>query len=130
MVAPPAQGEAMASVLVVEDEAFTALALVDELADLGHVVRDAMDGEAALGILKTFAADILVTDLMMPKMNGDELIRRVRGLPGRAIPVVLITGVPEAKLPADVQYDAYLGKPVDHRVLGKVIDRLVARSRG
>jgi len=119
----------MASVLVVEDEAFTALALVDELADLGHVVRDAMDGEAALGILKSFAADILITDLMMPNMSGGELIRRVRRQAGRAIPVVLITGVPEAKLPPDIQYDAYLGKPVDHRALGKVIERLVAQYR-
>jgi len=119
----------MASVLVVEDEAFTALALVDELADLGHTVRDAMDGEAALGILKSFAADILITDLMMPKMGGGELIRHVRDLGGRMIPVVLITGVPEAKLPADIGYDAYLGKPVDHEALGRVIDRLVALYR-
>jgi CheY-like chemotaxis protein len=119
----------MASVLVVEDEAFTALALVDELADLGHTVREAMDGEAALEEMKTFAPDILVTDLMMPKMNGEELIRHVRSLAGRIIPIVLISGVPEAKLPADISYDAYLGKPVDHRALGRVIERLLAQFR-
>ena len=79
----------MASVLVVEDEAFTAMALVDELADLGHEVRDAMDGEAALGVMKSFDPDILITDLMMPTMGGGELIRQVRAMGGRAIPVVL-----------------------------------------
>jgi len=119
----------MASVLVVEDEAFTALALVDELSDLGHEVRDAMDGAAAIGVMKSFAPDILVTDLMMPNMGGGELIRHVRALSGRPIPVVLITGVPEAKLPSDVSYDAYLGKPVDHEALGRVIDRLVATNK-
>ena len=115
----------MASVLVVEDEAFTALALVDELADLGHTVRDAMDGEAAIGMLDEFTPDILITDLMMPRMSGGELIRHVRGRPGPNIPVVLITGVPEAKLPSDIGYDAYLSKPVDHAALGLVIARLV-----
>ena len=119
----------MASVLVVEDEAFTAMALVDELADLGHEVRDAMDGEAALGVMKSFDPDILITDLMMPTMGGGELIRQVRAMGGRAIPVVLITGVPEAKLPADLGYDAYIGKPVDHEALGRVIERLTARDR-
>ncbi len=115
----------MASVLVVEDEAFTALALVDELADLGHTVRDAMDGEAAIDVLADFTPDILITDLMMPRMGGGDLIRHVRARPGPAIPVVLITGVPEAKLPIDIGYDAYLSKPIDHTALGLVITRLV-----
>ena len=52
-----------------------------------------------------------------------------RAMGGRAIPVVLITGVPEAKLPADLGYDAYIGKPVDHEALGRVIERLTARDR-
>ena len=75
----------MASVLVVEDEAFTALALVDELADLGHTVRDAMDGEAAIGVLDEFTPDILITDLMMPRMRlGRKCSRRAPRYPGSA----------------------------------------------
>jgi CheY-like chemotaxis protein len=119
----------MASVLVVEDEAFTALALVDELGDLGHTVRDAMDGEEAISVLETFSPDILVTDFMMPRMGGDALIRHVRARGGPAIPVVLISGLPESRLPAGMGYDAYLGKPLDQGALAQAIDRLVAQFR-
>ena len=119
----------MASVLVVEDEAFTALALVDELSDLGHTVRDAVDGEEAIGVLETFSPDILVTDFMMPKMGGDGLIRYIRARACPKIPVVLISGLPEARLPADIGYDAYLGKPLDEGALAQTIDRLIAKYR-
>ncbi|HWA60192.1 MAG TPA: response regulator [Caulobacteraceae bacterium] len=114
----------MAQVLVAEDEAFTALALVDELERLGHVVRDAPDGAAALEVMRSFAPDVLVTDLMMPKVDGAALIRKVKARPGPPIPVVLITGVPEVKLPQGLPYDAYIGKPVDYGKLGRTIDRL------
>ena len=119
----------MASVLVVEDEAFTALALVDELSDLGYTVRDAVDGEEAMGVLETFSPDILVTDFMMPKMGGDALIRHMRARGGRIIPVVLISGLPESRLPADIGYDAYLGKPLDEGALAHTVNRLITKYR-
>ena len=119
----------MASVLVVEDEAFTALALVDELAGLGHTVRDALDGEEAISVLETFSPDILVTDFMMPKMGGDALIRYVRARRTRMIPVVLISGLPESKLPAGIGYDAYLGKPLYDGALARIVEQLVERYR-
>jgi CheY-like chemotaxis protein len=116
----------MAQVLVAEDEAFTAMALVDELERLGHVVRDARDGGRALALLDSFVPDVVVTDLMMPDVDGAALIRGLRGRPGPQIPVVLITGVPEVKLPHGLAYDAYLGKPVDYRQLGRLIDGFMA----
>jgi CheY-like chemotaxis protein len=116
----------MARVLVAEDEAFTALALVDELERQGHQVQEARDGAIALVLLSTFRPDILVTDLTMPKVDGAELIRSVRGRPGRHIPVILITGVPMTKLPGGIGFDAYLGKPIDYPKLGRTIERLLA----
>ena len=73
------------------------MALVDELERLGHVVRDAQDGAVALALLDSFTPDVVVTDLMMPKVDGAGLIRGLRGRPGPPIPVVLITGVPEGQ---------------------------------
>ena len=118
----------MHRVLIAEDEAFTALALADMLEDRGHIVRDAPDGAVALAILEEFAARVLVTDLMMPKIDGAELIRQVRAKHGGAIAIILITGVPESKLPGDLSYDAYLGKPVDHDALSRLVDRLAANT--
>lgn len=114
----------MAKVLIAEDEAFTAMALMDVLEDLGHTVKDAADGEAAIALMKDFRPDILVTDLMMPKVDGAELIRAMHRLIAASIPVILITGVPQSKLPEDLAYDAYLGKPVDHALLGQLVERL------
>ena len=115
----------MASVLVVEDEALTALALIGDLADRGHVVRDAADGAIAMDMLREFAPDVLVTDLTMPRVDGAALIRHVRAKPGRPLPIILLTGISEDQLPADLRYDGYLTKPVDHDALGLMIARLV-----
>ncbi len=118
----------MARVLIAEDEAFTAIALVETLERQGHLVRDAADGEAAIAALSEFHPDILVTDLMMPKIDGAALIRHVRASEGPALPVILVSGVPEAKLPEDIAYDAYLGKPIDHAELGRVVKMLARRG--
>ena len=118
----------MVRVLVAEDEAFTAIALVDSLEREGHQVRDAADGADAISLLDDFDAEVLVTDLMMPNVDGAALIRHVRARQGAALPVILITGVPESKLPQDLSYDAYLGKPVDHAALGRMIAALTRRG--
>ena len=60
----------MVRVLVAEDEAFTAMALVDTLESEGHEVRDATDGADAIRLLEEFDAQVLVTDLMMPGIDG------------------------------------------------------------
>jgi len=119
----------MAQILIAEDEAFTAMALVDLLEGHGHTVRDAADGAQAIDLLERFDADVIVTDLMMPRMDGYALIRHVRARPGPAIPIILITGVPQSKLPADLVYEGYLGKPVDHEGLRSLVDRLAGAAK-
>ncbi|QUD86938.1 response regulator transcription factor [Phenylobacterium montanum] len=114
----------MAQVLIAEDEAFTAMALVDALADQGHTVRDAADGAIAIRMLDDFEADLVITDLMMPNLDGAGLIRFLDSRPGPQMPVILISGVPETRLPADLRYDAYVGKPIDHAALTRAIDAL------
>jgi CheY-like chemotaxis protein len=116
----------MARVLVAEDEAFTALAVVEALEELGHVVAEASDGEGALALIASFHPDVLVTDLMMASVDGGELVRRMRQALAAPIPVILITGVPQTKLPDDLAYDAYLGKPIDHEMLGRLVEQLTA----
>lgn len=118
----------MAQVLIAEDEAFTAMALIDTITDRGHTVADAADGAIAIHKMGEFEPDLIITDLMMPNLSGAELIRYVDSRPGRRIPVILISGVPESKLPADLRYDGYVGKPIDHQALGGMVDRLMGRK--
>ncbi|MCB4823637.1 response regulator [Roseicella aerolata] len=78
-------------VLLAEDEALAAAVLADALAEMGHAVVHAADGETAFGLASAVPFDVLVTDLAMPRMTGLELIPRLRAEnPG--LPVVVMTG--------------------------------------
>ena len=80
-------------VLVAEDEALIALSLANLLEAEGHDVLVAQDGADALEAARRLgdALDVLVTDLNMPRMGGEDLIRALRAeRPG--LPVVVITG--------------------------------------
>jgi len=100
-------------VLVVEDEANLRLVLEKELARLGFETQVATDGEAALGQLEEAAVDVLLCDINMPRMDGLELLRRVRE---RANPpeVIMLTGYATVETAVEAMkigaYD-YLSKP-------------------
>ena len=100
-------------VLLVDDEVSSAEVLGLILAEEGYVVTTAADGKQALARLDEARPDILVTDFMMPVMNGAELVKAVRAVPGyENVPVLLISGAPEAALrPYKVSYQAFLRKP-------------------
>ena len=64
-----------ASVLVVEDEAALATAVIDALRDSGYVVEHAVDGEDALEKVKEQAFDVVICDLKMPRLDGKAFYR-------------------------------------------------------
>ncbi|MGH9900788.1 MAG: response regulator, partial [Pyrinomonadaceae bacterium] len=61
-----------AKILVAEDEANLRLVIQKELERLGHEVRVAPDGEAALQLLEESAVDVMLCDINMPRMDGME----------------------------------------------------------
>jgi PAS domain S-box-containing protein len=85
------QAPRAATILLVDDEELVRLGTADLLSDLGYRVVQAASGSEALRLLRDDRFDILVTDHLMPGMNGVELAREARALsPG--LPVLLITG--------------------------------------
>jgi len=90
-IAAQAASRAPISVLLVEDELLAAKALEECLADAGFTVTLAADGLAALEAARLGAFDILLTDLRMPRLDGTQLIRRLRA-DRPALPVVVMTG--------------------------------------
>jgi len=68
----------MANVLVVDDEEALRSFLAEALLDEGHQVQEAGDGEAALRALAKQSFEVVLTDLKMPRMDGMELLRRLR----------------------------------------------------
>jgi CheY-like chemotaxis protein len=82
----------MTKVLLVDDERCLLDALSTLLADEGFEISSAFNGREALERLATFAADVVVSDVMMPVMDGQQLLRRLREQPAtRGIPVILMT---------------------------------------
>jgi CheY-like chemotaxis protein len=80
------------TVLVVEDDAMLRGILAQALADEGYTVLTADDGEPALAICSTLRLDLVVTDLLLPVMDGLELADRLARLEAPP-PVLFISGV-------------------------------------
>ena len=87
------RGSPVCRVLVVDDSADGAAMLADSLESMGHDVRVAHDGRAALDAAAVFHPDVAVLDIGLPEMSGYELAAHLRELPGgRAIRFVAATG--------------------------------------
>lgn len=79
----------MSTILIAEDETIIRDELASALTDEGYRVLAAQDGEAALAILNSQSVQLLITDLRMPRMDGQELMRRARVTSPETIIVVM-----------------------------------------
>jgi DNA-binding response OmpR family regulator len=83
-----------AKILVVEDEEILLTALKEELLSGGYEVEGAGDGEEGLAKAKSFAPQLILLDLVMPKMDGMEMLQRLKADSAiRDIPVVILTNL-------------------------------------
>ncbi|MGK4007328.1 ATP-binding protein [Sorangium sp. So ce1036] len=109
-------GDAAARVLVVEDNP-DMQSYLDNLLSAEHDVALAANGLEALESIRAARPDVIVSDVMMPEMDGFELVRRLKQDPElRDVPVLLLTaraGRAEAVGGLDVGADDYLSKPFD-----------------
>ncbi len=115
-------------ILVVEDDPSVRRILVLQLRARGFLVESAVDGSEGFARLRESPPDCVLLDLMMPVMDGFELLKRIRTLDRTSgIPVVILTASEDEKhRMRGRQYlaDAYLNKPFDIEELERVIRRL------
>ena len=78
-------------ILVVDDEKIKRITLADDLATQGHEVVTAADGESAWELLHAGRFDVMVTDLKMPRLDGIELLKRVKQGPRADMAVIMMT---------------------------------------
>ena len=117
----------MSKILVVDDEPAHRFLLRRIFERAGHEVTDVSDGAAALRAVAESPPDLVVTDMMMPVMGGNELIQRLRFEPATAgIPILAASG----DLHLAVGADAVIAKPYKWEQLTKVADRLLRGGRG
>ena len=91
----PAPASPSARILLVDDHKLGLIARKAVLEELGHRITTAAEGAEALEQFTRNQFDLLITDYKMPRMNGVELIRKVREL-NSSLPVILISGYAEA----------------------------------
>jgi CheY-like chemotaxis protein len=117
------------TVLVVDDEFGTLDVLIAALQDEGYRVFTAANGRRGLEQLEEQRPDIVVSDFMMPLMDGASMVRAMRANPEyRDIPVVMMSAVSEAALRKHLDgYEAFLRKPFSTRTLMETIATLLER---
>jgi len=115
------------NVLVVDDDSDKRTLLSVALEMEGYAVCVARDGAEGLEMVESFQPDLIITDVMMPKLDGYELARRVRANPQtRFIPIIIQTaasnGARDARRGSEAGALGYITDPTD-------IDLLLARAR-
>lgn len=118
-------------VLVIEDDSASRLAIVKSLRESRHTVFEAADGVAGLNIARTERLDAVVLDLMLPRMDGIELLRELRKT--SRVPVIVVSArrTEDDRVEAlDLGADDYLTKPFTVRELFARLRAVVRRTEG
>ena len=121
-------------VLIVDDDQNVLELLVDLLELEGYAVASASDGAEGFDLAQSFAPDVVVSDVVMPRVNGIELCRRLKQEPQTSsIPVLLISGIRKAD-EAGIEglhagADDYVDLPFRNEELLVKVARLVERHR-
>ena len=114
-------------ILIVEDEGEMAQILADLVRKGGAEVRTEGDGSAGLEAVEAFDPDVIIADLKMPLVRGDEMLVELRQR-GFKKPVIVLTGYGDEELAVQAQrYDAFdfLNKPVPKEILMAVIQKAI-----
>ena len=122
-------------ILVVEDDPEMQSFISSQLGN-AYSVMNASNGKEALKILSENTISLVVSDVMMPEMNGYETTKAIRNLSnrpdGKEIPIIAMTAnaFTEDRLRAkEAGMDEHIAKPVDGKLLVKVINELVKRDQ-
>jgi len=113
--------------LVVDDEQDSREMLAAVLEHRGARVVQGESAESALRILQQQAVDLVIADIAMPRMDGYELMRRIRAA-GHTVPAIAVTAfaAPDDRDQAlESGYTAYVAKPIDGRELGRAVREIM-----
>lgn len=120
----------MRTVLVVDDEFGTVEVLVAALEDAGYRAMTAANGRRALERLEENKPDLVISDFMMPLMDGAAMVAAMRANPSfHDIPVIMMSAAPEAALRKRLDgYEAFLRKPFRVPALLEIIASIFDRT--
>lgn len=128
MTVPRSKPAARRKVLVVEDDASIALGLQINLESEGYEVQCAEDGEKGLETARAFSPDLVILDVMLPRLNGFEVLNRMRS-EGLGMPVIVLsarTGEIDKVTGLELGAEDYVAKPFS---LAELLARVRAALR-
>ncbi|MBE9039266.1 response regulator transcription factor [Oscillatoriales cyanobacterium LEGE 11467] len=119
------------TILVVDDDPGIRISIGDYLELCGYSTIVAENGREALGLVEKYHPHLIVTDAIMPQMDGFELVRRVRQRPDcRLLPVIFLTAhnqTPDRIRGYQLGVDLYMPKPFELEEIGAVVRNLLDR---
>lgn len=120
----------MAKILIIEDVKTESLIMKKILIGLGHIVLEASDGAEGLSMTEKEVPDLVLSDIVMPKMDGFQVCRKIRrGSATKDIPVILISSkTEESDKFWGIKQGAtdYIGKPVVESALVEAVGKALA----
>ena len=130
---PEPSAPTVPTILIVDDDELVRMIMRAELEDEGFAVAEAGDGLDALELCRDGAPDLLVVDVVMPRMDGYELCRALRGQPEMAfLPILMATGLgDEVSIAAAYEAGAtdFIPKPLQWTILCQRVRYLLRSSR-
>ena len=114
---------------IIEDDINTNEAICEYMKSAGHTTLSALDGEEGLLLAKEPSVDLVVLDIMLPKIDGMTVLRELRKC--STVPVLMLTAIEDEHTQAtsfDAEADDYITKPFSMVLLGKRITALLRRS--
>jgi DNA-binding NtrC family response regulator len=123
--------ETLQHVLIVEDDTAQRSDLAEMVAALGLRAATAGNGREALAMLESSPATVILTDLMMPGIDGFELLRQLAAR-GDSTPAIVLTGFGSIEQAISIVHDLkafwFLEKPVQSGVLRALLDRAIRQK--
>ena len=120
-------------VLIVDDEENQRLGLAVMVSAWGYEAQTAADGEEALERLACFPAQVMVTDLMMPRMDGSELLRRLNAQGGGGPTTIVVTAFGSLETAVSTIHELgafwFMEKPIQPSALRTLLERAASQSK-
>ncbi len=125
----PVEGPPRRRLFVADDDSLFVSLLVEIFGSAGYLVTSASDGEAALQMIEQAVPDLLILDLLLPRVNGWEVLKILRAkATTRDLPILAVTslGASDAEQTLALGANDYLSKPISPSVLTDTVSRLIA----
>ena len=119
----------MKTILVVDDETVICQMLSDVLEDEGYRVVMASNGQEGLSCLTKTDPQLVISDLMMPILNGRELCRAMQKMPSfQSIPIILMSAAGTPASVEDCNFAYFIDKPFDLNELLTIVETLIGHA--